>query len=114
MNKALQRLWEKTDGQFFADRPDRYCHIRKPYSGECEVEFRSLGDHVKDRRRIVLWRVPSDHVYFDPRRPQILKIPFLLFADETVEDTDEVLRPIVHHLMIETHMADKFPTMGRA
>jgi hypothetical protein len=102
-----------SDTQFFAQHPDRYARIRKPrmeltinnyrniLRSECEAEFRSLGDHNKDRRWIILWRVPPDNKYYDPDKPQILKIPFLLFADETVEDTDEILLPIIHELMID-------------
>jgi hypothetical protein len=102
------------DAIFFADHPDRFSHIRKPalvlgrnrqrsvgYVDECENEFRSLGDHDRGRRRIILWRVPPDNYYYNPDKPQILKIPFLLFQDETVEDTDEILLPIIHELMVE-------------
>jgi len=102
------------DAQWFAEHPERYCHIRKPmlelgrnrqravgYMDELEQEFRTLGDHERDRRRIILWRVPSDNRYYNPENPQILKIPFLLFSDETVEDTDEVLRFIVHEIMVD-------------
>jgi hypothetical protein len=32
-------------------------------------------------------------------KPAILKIPFLLFGDETVEDRDSILLPILHELM---------------
>ena len=105
--KALQKLWDQEAVRFFFDRPHRYCHIRKPYQGECEAEFRSLGDHVKDRRRIFLWRVPADNYFYNPDHPQIMKIPFLLFADETVEDTDEVLRPIVHEIMMDAAKNEK-------
>jgi hypothetical protein len=102
------------DSEFFARHPDRYAHIRKPglelgrnqqrwigYVDECDNEFRTLGEHKRDRRRIILWRVPRDNCYYDPDKPQILKIPFLLFGDETVEDTDEVLLPIVHEIMVD-------------
>jgi len=105
------------DTTFFNQHPDRYAHIRKPFKGlyvnkqravgyadECEREFRALGEHVAERRRILLWRMPADNHYYDPEKPQILKIPFLLFADETVEDTDEVLLPIIHDLMVNEAM----------
>ena len=69
------------------------------YADECEMEFCSLGDHKKDRRRIVLWRVPMDHPFYKAEAPQILKIPFLLYADETVEDDDRVLQPIIAEIM---------------
>lgn len=99
------------DSQFFAHHPDRRARIRKPtktlytnrqrsvsYLDECEIEFRTLGSHDQKRRRIIAWRAPADH----PTHPNhMLKIPMLLFADETIEDTDAVLLPIVHELMKE-------------
>lgn len=101
-----------TDEQFFAIFPDRQTRIRKPaltlvsnkqraigYVDECEREFRSLGAHNKDRRRILLYRLPKDNIHYDPDKPQILKIPFLLFGDETVEDRDDILLPIIHEIM---------------
>ena len=101
------------DAQFFAQHPDRYAHIRMPklvlertlqravrYVEECQGEFWSLGEHDKSRRRIILWRVPRDNAFYDPDNPQILKIPFLAFADEAIEDRDDVLLPIVHEVML--------------
>lgn len=103
------------DAQFFAQHPDRYAHIRMPklilahdprtrrvrYVLECSGEFWSLGPHDKSRRRIICWRVPKDNVYYDPDKPQILKIPFLTYADETIEDRDDVLLSIVHQVMMD-------------
>ena len=71
------------------------------YVDECQGEFWSLGDHNKDRRRILLWKVPKDNVFYDPRKPQILKIPFLLNSDETVEDRDDILLPILQEIMMD-------------
>jgi hypothetical protein len=45
--------------------------------------------------------VPEGNPFYDPARRPLLKIPFLLFADETVEDTDEVLLPLVHQIMVD-------------
>jgi len=100
------------DETFFQLFPDRNYHIRKPvkeitidkqraahFGDECEAEFRTLGPHPKNRRLIILYRVPRDNPYYDPQKRPLLKIPFLLFADETVEDTDEVLAPILHGIM---------------
>ena len=102
------------DAQFFTQHPDRYAHIREPrmvltktpqravhYRPEMEGEFWSLGEHNKDRRRILLWRVPEHHPAYDPKEVKILRIPFLLFSDESVEDTDAVLLPIVHQIMTD-------------
>ena len=106
---------QPTDEEFFAQHPDRQARIREPhgpravrdkqrsvrYLSECELEFRSLGPHNTSRRRLLLWRVPADNPHFDPLKPKILKIPFLLFADETVEDRDDILLPIIHEIMME-------------
>lgn len=103
-----------TDEQFFQQHPDRQCRIRKPeliphrdaqravrYLSECELEFRHLGPHSELRRRIILYRVPKNNLLYDAEKPQILKIPFLAFADETIEDRDDVLLPILHGIMQE-------------
>lgn len=100
------------DAQFFVQHRDRYAHIRAPrmmlaklpsrqvkYVEECAGEFWSLGEHQKERRRILLWRVPEHHPAYDPKEVKILRIPFLLFSDESVEDTDSVLLPIIHQIM---------------
>ena len=101
-----------TDEQFFAAFPDRRCRIRPPekrmeidkqravrYLDECELEFRSLGPHEKQRRRIIVCRVPEGNPWYDPVQRKLLKIPFLLFGDETVEDNDATLMPILHGIM---------------
>jgi len=101
-----------TDEQFFQIFPDRNYHIRKPvkeitidkqraahFGDECEAEFRALGPHNKDRRRLLLYRVPPDNPHYNPQKPPILKVPFLMFADESIEDTDAVLAPILHGIM---------------
>jgi hypothetical protein len=98
-----------TDEQFFQAHPDRKARIRLPgkepyrdsqrgvrYLDEQELAFRSLGPHDPRRRRMLLWRAPADH----PTHPNhLLKIPFLLFADETVSDADATLLPIIHSIM---------------
>jgi hypothetical protein len=101
------------DIQFFTDYPDRQARIRLPAKNiainrqraagvvdEMEAEFRTLGDHKRDRRRVLVWRVPEGNPFYDPERRPILKVPFLLFADETVEDDDETLLPILHQIMV--------------
>lgn len=107
---------DEEDVRFFFQHPDRTTHIREPrqaqevvidqqraaaYVGELEKEFRSLGPHKRERRRVILWRVPSDNPFYDPRKPSILKIPFLLFSDENVEDRDDILLPILHQIMLD-------------
>ena len=111
-NPALRAI--DSDGQFFVDHPDRHAHIRLPgkefikdsqrgirVMDECYAAFFSLGEHRRSRRRIMLYRIPLDHPLYDPGNPQIMKIPFLLFGDETCEDRDDVLLPIIHRIMIQ-------------
>ena len=96
---SLPKSWiDKQDVGFFFDHPDRHAHIRAPFGDEMKGEFWSLGEHQRDRRRVLLWRVPQDNPYYRQDR-SFLKIPFLLFSDETVEDRDDVLLPILHEMM---------------
>lgn len=100
---GLDHLWVQSDQQFFHRHRDRYSHIRKPWKmggiTECEQEFRSLGDHAVDRRHILLWRIPEDHPMFTRFPNHIQKIPFIAFMDETIEDRDDVLLPIIDGIM---------------
>lgn len=106
----MAEVIDDPDAQFFNQHPDRRSRIRMPmrrlpyrdkqravrYLAEGELQFRSLGPHDESRRRIVVWRTGPDH----PTHPNhILRIPMLLFADETIEDSDEVLLPIIDGLM---------------
>ncbi len=100
------------DINFFKQHPDRKAHIRLPGKtrfidkqramhmlDECEAEFRSLGTHDVDRRRIILSR--SDHRGNLLPERKSMKIPFLLFSDETVEDRDDILLPIIFEMMAQ-------------
>jgi hypothetical protein len=99
---SLPKAWiDKQDVGFFFDHPDRQAHIRNPFGDEMKGEFCSLGEHQRDRRRVLIYRVPPDNIYYDPKKPQLLKIPFLLFSDESVEDRDDILLPILHDMMLE-------------
>lgn len=98
--QELPTAWiDRQDVLFFFEHPLRQSHIRTPFGNEMQGEFWSLGDHDKNRRRVLLWRVPMENPHYDPKKPQILKVPFLAFADETIEDTDEILLPILHNMM---------------
>lgn len=104
---ALELVHQRSDEGFFVDHPNRHARIRRAYQGECEGEFWSLGEHKRERRRVILWRVPEENPHFNELKQKnggkvpVLKIPFLAFGDETVEDSDAILLPIVHTLMIE-------------
>ena len=68
-----------------------------PYADECAGEFWSLGDHQRTRRRILLTRADATGNKLPDNK--ILKIPFLAFADESIEDRDDILLPIVQQIM---------------
>ena len=105
-----------TDEQFFKDHPDRQTRIRLPGKvpaitrqravrmvDECAGEFWSLGEHNRSRRRVIVWRVPQDRWHLIPnhdgKSTPLMKVPFLAFADETIEDRDDVLLPILDEIM---------------
>lgn len=105
---------ENVDKQFFTEHPDRQARIRPPqkqifinkqratqFADEEELSFRRLGMHDRSRRRIIVYRVPKDNPMYDPERPQLLKLPILLFSDETIEDRDDVLLPEIDRIMAD-------------
>lgn len=96
---ALQKLWDRSDEGFFRKYPHRFTHIRKAYEYESEGEFWSLGGHKRNRRRILLWRPAPGHPAYKQEKCPLLKIPFLAFADETIEDRDDILLPIITEIM---------------
>lgn len=100
------------DIQFFLQHPDRQARIRNPVKmisidkqrsarivEEMQGEFWSLGGHDKTRRRVLVWKVPKDNPFYDEKREQLMKIPFLAFADEEIADRDDVLLPLLHEVM---------------
>lgn len=99
--KALIVAFDNSDRNFFKANPDRQAHIRLPFHAECAGEFFSLGDHNRARRRILLWRIPRDNPHYHPIKQPLLKIPFLAFSDETIEDRDDILLPIIDTIMRE-------------
>lgn len=86
-----------TDKAFFADFPQRKTRIRDAIGDEQDAAFQSLGDHDRSRRRMVIWKLPPSMRQHGT--PELLKIPFLAFGDETIENEDRILMPIVHQLM---------------
>jgi len=91
------------DSQWFAEHKDRKAHIRNARAGESEVEFRALGAHDRNRRRVLLWKLPDDAPI---GAGKIADVPFLAFADEAIEDTDEVLLPILNRIMRDAQETD--------
>lgn len=85
------------DRIFFRTHRDRKLCIRAPIREEYVREFRGFGMHEESRRRVIVARIPAGLA----RRHNVdfMRIPFLLFADKSVEDTDAVLRPILDRIM---------------
>lgn len=88
-----------TDQAFFADHPTRRTRIRDAIGDEQAAAFQSLGDHDAKRRRIVIWKLPPSMRQHGT--PELLKIPFLAFGDETIENEDSILMPLIHQLMAD-------------
>lgn len=101
--RSLQRIYDRSDELFFGGYRDRKARIRKPWTlgivSECMDEFRSLGSHDPSRRAILVWRISPDHPSYELYPNHLLKIPFLKFADETIENRDDILLPIIQKLM---------------
>lgn len=88
---------ESSDEAFFSDHSDRKYRIRLPLGAEYLNEFRSLGPHAEDRRRIIVSRVPPGIAMMSG--VTFMPIPFLAFADEEIADRDDVLEPIFRGIM---------------
>lgn len=102
---------ELPDWQWFLANPTRKARIRQPDTGEAEAEFRTLGPHSKDRRRILIWRIPNDAPMM---AGQLVPIPFLAFADEEIANEDRVLLPIINEIMQGESARDKAAPRRRA
>lgn len=91
----IEAIW--ADRAFFAEHPDRKLRIRTPILTEYEREFQTMGLHQKSRERVIVTRVTPDisrSYGFD-----FMRIPLLQAADETIEDRDDILAPVLKELM---------------
>ena len=103
------------DARFFSENPERNYHIREPakavdvvidkqraahVADEMEAQFQSLGNHDKERRRVLIWRVGPGNPFYNPDAPQLIKVPIILFDGEEGVDSDDYLGPILHHVMM--------------
>jgi hypothetical protein len=93
------RILTNDDVQWFQDHPDRNARIRVPAFAEFMAEWQQLGMHHMSRRRVLVWRVPKKN----PKRHLVpdglMRIPFLPFADESIEDDDKTILTILDDLM---------------
>lgn len=90
------------DIQFFEFNRNRQARVRfpDPYN-ELHREFHELGDHPTHRRRVLVWKVPPSNPFYDPKKPPLLKIPFLAMAHEVIKDDEETALGLVHTIMGE-------------
>lgn len=84
---------------WFTQRAKRQARIRIPAPGEFEQAWEALGFHWPNRRRVLVWRIPKDNPGHRLIPDGLMRIPFLAFADETIEDSDSVLLPILDTIM---------------
>lgn len=85
------------DARFFAEHPTRQCHIRVARDGEAAADFQALGPHEARRRRILAWKVPRGQL----AAGEIVRLSFLAFGDETIEDDDATLLPLMHDMALK-------------
>lgn len=91
-----------TDEVWFGQHKDRKVMIRPAGQAEMNGEFMSLGPHDRSRRCIICWKVPHDvDRQFAAWRGKVIKIPYLKFSDDSVENSDAVLLPILNQVMRE-------------
>ena len=86
-----------SDMAFFKQHRTRRYRLREPIGDEYVREFCQFGMHSESRRRVIVARISANQA----RRHNIdfMRIPFLLFADESVEDTDAVIGPVLSEIM---------------
>ncbi len=88
-----------TDVRWFRQRTRRNYRIRQPTEMEFDASFKQLGDHQVDRRRVIVWRVPSGNAGRRMVADGLMRIPFLLRSDESVDDSDEACERIMREIM---------------
>lgn len=88
-------LLTEDDLSFFLRHNGRKARIRQPLPLEAEEDYRAMGYHDPARRRMLVWRVPPD----GPIPGRIIPIPFLVGFDETIEDDDAILLPMLADFM---------------
>ena len=93
------------DVRWFKQLPRRQTRIRVPAPGEFSASWLAMGDHDATRRRVLVWRVPKNNPGRKLIPDGLMRIPLLLRADESVENDDKVLLPILDGLMREAAMA---------
>jgi hypothetical protein len=94
------------DCRWFQQRSRRQTRIRGPVADEFAMAWRLLGDHDHTRRRVLVWKVPRDRVGYHLIPDGLMRVPFLAFGDETIEDDDTILLCILDELMAAAAKAE--------
>ena len=92
---------QNDDVIWFGQRLKRNFRIRRPADREFMQAWQLLGEHRSSRRHVIVWRVPHDNPGRRVVPDGLMRIPFLAFADEAFDDSDETIGPIFHHLMAD-------------
>ena len=85
------------DARFFAEHPGRQAHIRNALPHEREDgRIQTLGVPRSGAPPRISWKVPRGQ----PLAGTIDKMPMIVFADEEIADTDEIVFATMHELVI--------------
>lgn len=87
------------DAIWFDLHRDRQARIRSPNPFEFWTAWQQLGGHDASRRRVMVWRVPENNPGRRVIPDGLMRLPFLLRSDETIENADSVLLPILDDMM---------------
>lgn len=90
---------QTSDPGWFALHAKRQARIRDPFPDEFSHTWHHLGGHDAGRRRVLVWRVPGDNPGRHLVPDGLMRVPFLAFSDETIENSDAVLLPILDSIM---------------
>jgi hypothetical protein len=99
------------DTRFFATHRGRQARIRMPFGNEAEDDYRQLGPHDPARRRMLVWKVPQD----GPFPGRLISVPIVAGFDESIEDDDATLLPMLHEIMSDAakELGIATPQVGR-
>ncbi len=99
------------DTLFFQKHRGRHARIRKPFGNEAEDDYRQLGYHDPARRRMLVWKVPQD----GPFPGRLIPVPIITGFDESIEDDDAILLPMLAEIMNDAakELGIETPKVGR-
>lgn len=87
------------DEHWFRLHPSRRSRIRPPVIGEFGAAWQMMGMHNITRRRVLVWRIPANNPGRGIIPDGLMRIPMLAHADETIENEDHTLLPMLDVMM---------------